>query len=213
MKSIVEIGMDVHKKTYSLCAILKETGEILAETKISADTKLIMKFIENVKKMVDDPEVEIKTGYEAGCLGYSLYWQLEEKGIDCDILAPSTMQRSVKNKVVKNDRRDAKNIAENLRSGTYKAVHVPTAEDVEIKEYIRMIHDFKIESKKLKQHINAFILRFGHQYPGKSRWIPSHIKWLRELELKDMYREILDEYLSQLESLTEKIEKRMVEFS
>lgn len=207
MKSIVEIGMDVHKKTYSLCAILKETGEVLAETKISADTKLIMKFIENVKKMVDDPEVEIKTGYEAGCLGYSLYWQLEEKGIDCDILAPSTMQRSVKNKVVKNDRRDAKNIAENLRSGTYKAVHVPTAEDVEVKEYIRMIHDFKIESKKVKQHINAFILRFGHQYPGKSRWIPSHIKWLKELELKDMYREILDEYLSQLESLTEKIER------
>lgn len=207
MKSIIEIGMDVHKKTYSLCAILKETGEVLAETKISADTKLIMKFIENVKKMVDDPEVEIKTGYEAGCLGYSLYWQLEEKGIDCDILAPSTMQRSVKNKVVKNDRRDAKNIAENLRSGTYKAVHVPTAEDVEVKEYIRMIHDFKIESKKVKQHINAFILRFGHQYSGKSRWIPSHIKWLKELELKDMYREILDEYLSQLESLTEKIER------
>lgn len=207
MKSIIEIGMDVHKKTYSLCAILKETGEVLAETKISADTKLIMKFIDNVKKMVDDPEVEIKTGYEAGCLGYSLYWQLEEKGIDCDILAPSTMQRSVKNKVVKNDRRDAKNIAENLRSGTYKAVHVPTAEDVEVKEYIRMIHDFKIESKKVKQHINAFILRFGHQYPGKSRWIPSHIKWLKELELKDMYREILDEYLSQLESLTEKIER------
>ena len=207
MKSIVEIGMDVHKKTYSLCAILKETGEVLAETKISADTKLIMKFIDNVKKMVDDPEGEITTGYEAGCLGYSLYWQLEEKGIDCDILAPSTMQRSVKNKVVKNDRRDAKNIAENLRSGTYKAVHVPTAEDVEVKEYIRMIHDFKIESKKVKQHINAFILRFGHQYPGKSRWIPSHIKWLKELELKDMYREILDEYLSQLESLTEKIER------
>lgn len=77
MKSIIEIGMDVHKKTYSLCTILKETGEVLSETKIPSDTKLIIKFIENVKKMVDDPEVEIKTGYEAVCLGYSLYWQLQ----------------------------------------------------------------------------------------------------------------------------------------
>ncbi|MGF0136220.1 hypothetical protein ACQRC2_13390, partial [Catenibacterium mitsuokai] len=108
---------------------------------------------------------------------------------------------------VKNDRRDAKNIAANLANGTYKSVHVPTDEDVEIKEYIRMMHDFKIELKKVKQHINAFLLRFGHQYPGKSKWVPAHIKWLKELELSDMHREILDEYLSQLEILSEKIER------
>ena len=207
MKSIIYIGMDVHKKTYSLCALLKETGEIIGETKIPADVSLIIKFIENAKKSVDSDDVQIKTGYEAGCLGYSLYWQLAEKGIECDILAPSTMHRSAKNKVVKNDRRDAKNIAANLANGTYKSVYVPTDEDVEIKEYIRMMHDFKIELKKVKQHINAFLLRFGHHYPGKSKWIPAHIKWLKELELSDMYREILDEYLSQLEILSEKIER------
>ena len=50
-------------------------------------------------------------------------------------------------------------------------------------------------------------MRFSHQYPGKSKWIPAHIKWLKELELSDMYREILDEYLSQLEILSEKIER------
>lgn len=36
------------------------------------------------------------------------------------------MHRSAKNKVVKNDRRDAKNIAANLANGTYKSVYVPT---------------------------------------------------------------------------------------
>lgn len=79
MKSIIYIGMDVHKKTYSLCALLKETGEIIGETKIPADVSLIIKFIENAKKSVDSDDVQIKTGYEAGCLGYSLYWQLAEK--------------------------------------------------------------------------------------------------------------------------------------
>ena len=44
MKSIIYIGMDVHKKTYSLCALLKETGEIIGETKIPADVSLIIKF-------------------------------------------------------------------------------------------------------------------------------------------------------------------------
>ena len=148
----------------------KKTGEIIGETKIPADVSLIIKFIENAKKSVDSDNVQIKTGYEVGCLGYSLYWQLATKGIECDILAPSTMHRSAKIKVVKNDRRDAKNIATNLANGTYKSVYVPTEEVVEIKEYIRMMHDFKIE-------------------------------------LSDMYREILDEYLSQFEILSEKIER------
>lgn len=38
--------MDVHKKTYSLRAVLKESGEILSETKIPADPDLIIKFID-----------------------------------------------------------------------------------------------------------------------------------------------------------------------
>lgn len=56
MKSIIYIGMDVHKKTYSLCALLKETGEIIGETKIPADVSLIIKFIENAKKSVDSDD-------------------------------------------------------------------------------------------------------------------------------------------------------------
>ena len=206
MKSIIYIGMDVHKNSYSLCAIYGKTGEILGETKIGPDIKLIEKFINNAKKKINE-DVDVLTGYEAGCLGYSLYWQLKEKGIACDILAPTTMQRSVKNKVIKNDRRDAQMIATNLSNGSYKAVYVPQDHDVEIKEYIRMMNDFKDESKKVKQHINAFVLRLGYRYEGKSRWIPAHIKWLRELKLDSMYKEILDEYLSQLELLTEKIER------
>ena len=59
------------------------------------------------------------------------------------ILAPTTMQVSAKNKMVKNDRMDALNITKDLASGSYKAVYVPNEKDVEIKEYIRMVHDLK----------------------------------------------------------------------
>ena len=45
MKSIIDIGMDDHKKIYSLCAILKELGEVLFETRTPADSDLIIKFI------------------------------------------------------------------------------------------------------------------------------------------------------------------------
>ena len=45
--------------------------------------------------------------------------------------------------MVKNDRMDALNITKGLASGSYKAVYVPNEKDVEIKEYIRMVHDLK----------------------------------------------------------------------
>lgn len=52
---------------------LQKNGLILGETKIEPDTKLIKKFIKNIKKKFEDEEVEILTDYEAGSLGYSLY--------------------------------------------------------------------------------------------------------------------------------------------
>lgn len=207
MKSIVYVGMDVHKNTYSLCAVDGKTGEILGETKISSEVKLIKKFISRIKRKIECDDTEFITGYEAGCLGYSLYHQLNEQGIECVILAPTTMHRSSKDKVVKNDRVDSKTIAINLSNGTYKAVYVPEDRDVEVKEYTRMMDDFKAELKKVKQHINAFLLRHGITYSGKSRWTQIHIKWLKEIELSKLYREILDEYLSEYESLSEKIER------
>lgn len=204
MKSINYVGADVHQKSYSLCAIDGDTGEILGETKISPDVKLIEKFINNAKKK-SQKDADVLVGYEAGCLGYSLYWQLTEKEIACDILAPSTMHRSAKNKVVKNDKRDARMIATNLSNKSYKSVYVPNDHDIEVKEYIRMMNDFKDEAKKVKQHINVFVLRLGYRYEGKSRWTISHIEWLKGLELDPMYEEILEEYLSQLEILETKI--------
>ena len=59
-------------------------------------------------------------GYEAGCLGYTLYHQLVEHGVDCTILASSTMPTYKKNEI-KTDKRDAMKIARCLAFNTYRA--------------------------------------------------------------------------------------------
>lgn len=97
MKSIVFIGMDVHKNSYSLCCYDKESGEISREIKCAADVKLVKNYIEGIKKDLGEDTI-IKCGYEAGCLGFSLYKLLKALDIDCDILAPTTMQSSTKTK-------------------------------------------------------------------------------------------------------------------
>lgn len=206
MKSILFIGMDVHKNSYSLCCYDKESGEISREVKIASDTKLIKKYISNIQKDMND-DVSIKCGYEAGCLGFSLYKSLKAFEIDCDILAPTTMHYSSKNKVVKTDKMDARNIAINLANGTYKPVHIPDDEDLKVKEYIRMTNNFKKELKKVKQQILAYVLRLGYNYEGKSKWTIAHIKWLRDLEMGRIEKEILNEYLAQYDLLADKIER------
>lgn len=207
--------MDVHKKSFNLCALDGYTGEILGETQCSSEAKNVLKFVNHVTEQFED-ECFVKCGYEAGCLGYALSHSLNALGLNCDILAPTTMLKSSKNKVVKNDKLDARMIAQNLANGTYKAVHVPDSQDVETKEYIRMVQSMKKSLKRIKQEIKALVLRHGYFYDGKSTWTIAYMKWLKHLTMPVLLRETLDEYLFQYEHLVDKIERlnaRIVEIS
>ena len=78
-----------------------------------------------------------------------------------------------------------------------------------------MRDDHKLALKKLKQQINAYILRHGHQYTG-SKWTIRHVTWLKKLDLAPLYRETLDEYMASYEEQEAKIErydKRIEEIS
>ena len=147
----------------------------------------------------------IEYGYEAGCLGYTLYHQLTNAGIKCVILAPTTMLTQ-QGQRVKTDKRDARLIAQCLCYGGYHPVYIPTGKDNAVKEYLRMRDDHKLALKKLKQQINAFVLRHGYQYTG-TKWTIKHVTWLNKLTLDPMYRETLDEYMVSYEEQEAKIER------
>ena len=209
MKRILKIGMDVHSKSYTLCAMEPVIGtddRIFATIEVTADHKNILMFIENLKqKLGMDNEYDIQCGYEAGCLGYSLYNQLTAAGVNCVILAPTTMLTQ-QGKRVKTDVRDARMIAQCLSYGGYHPVYIPTEEDDSVKEYVRMRDDHKIMLKTVKQQINALCLRHGFHYDG-TKWTLKHAAWLRKLELSPLYRETLDEYLASYDEQTAKIER------
>ena len=52
-----------------------------------------------------------------------------------------------------------------------------------------MRDDHRGALKKLKQQINAFCLRHGQIYSGKSKWTAAHLEWLRHLECEGLLRE------------------------
>lgn len=218
MYRILKIGMDVHSTNYTLCAmepVIGEEDRVFATIKVTPDYKNILMFIENLKmKLGLDNKYDIQCGYEAGCLGYSLYNQLTAAGVKCVILAPTTMltQQGIR---IKTDARDARMIAQCLSYGGYHAVYIPTEEDDSVKEYLRMRNDHKLALKKVKQQINALCLRHGFQYPG-TKWTIAHLKWIKKLEVRDLYKETLDEYIASYEEQEAKIErfdKRIEEIS
>lgn len=209
MYRIIKIGMDVHSTNYTLCAMEPVIGaedRIFGEIQTAPDYKCVIGFIESLKmKLGLNDDYSIECGYEAGCLGYTLYHQLTNAGIKCVILAPTTML-SQQGKRIKTDKRDARLIAQCLSFGGYHPVYIPTGEDDAVKEYVRMRDDHKTAHKRLKQQINAFVLRHGYQYVG-TKWTIKHVLWLRKLELDPMYRETLNEYLVSYEEQEAKIER------
>lgn len=101
--------MDVHKENYTLCCYSFDRDKVEYRQTVPSDYRLILKYLEQVRRKYPE-EVEFICGYEAGCLGYSLYHQLTDHGVKCIILAPTTMGITNTNRV-KTDRKDAANIA------------------------------------------------------------------------------------------------------
>lgn len=97
-------------------------------------------------------------------------------------------------------------IVQCLFYGGYHAVYIPTEEDDSVKEYLCMRNDHKLTLKKIKQQINAFCLRHGFQYEG-TKWTIAHLKWIKKLDVKNLYKETLDEYIASYEEQEAKIER------
>lgn len=209
MNRIVYIGMDVHTSNYTLCSL--DPGYGVKKDNYFAEVQFTNNFVTNVVNYVSNLKKKLKDcefvcGYEAGCLGYSTYKDLTKAGIKCVIIAPSTMAVQKGGKKVKNDRRDARVIAQCLAYQTYKEVYVLSEHDEAVRGYLRMRDSHKKELKRIKQQIIAFCTGHGLFSPTKSNWTVAHLKWLKGLKFNDhVEQEIINEYLSSYTYLCDKI--------
>lgn len=203
----VYVGMDVHKETFSLCCYTNEKETAEYPQKVEAHYSKVINYLEAMRFHYGD-DVLFVCGYEAGCLGFTLYHELTAHNVKCIILAPTTMPKLAGKKKIKTDKRDAAHIARCLAHHDYSPVHIPTQKDEQVKEFIRMRDDHKLALKKVKQQILAFCLRHGYQYNGtRNHWTQAHINWLHTLKVDGLYQEVLEEYLLTYDYLTAKLER------
>lgn len=79
MTSIINIGMDVHSTNYTMCAYTFAGQQAFGRTVLNPDVNEVVKYLKTLEEQMGGG-CEFVCGYEAGCLGYSLYRQLTSKG-------------------------------------------------------------------------------------------------------------------------------------
>ena len=205
MNSIIYIGIDVHKNSYSYCAYVKEKDSFFAEHKSEAGSKNAINYIKSVIKTTGS-DFPVLIGYEAGPTGYKLCRDLQKAGFPCVVIAPSTIYKP-NGPRIKTDRRDARLLAQTLAYKTFKQVVIPSEKIEAMKEFTRARCSKKRQLKKAKQELLSFLLRMGMIYPEKgSYWTQSHFEWLRTVQFKDEWLQLaFEEYFSEVNELMAKV--------
>lgn len=207
MKSIIYVGIDVHKATFSACAYASSCQQFYSEETFAGNTAKVLEYLQVLRDSCEN-EIEFHVGYEAGCRGYSLAKDLIAKGIDCVIMAPTTIDKPSDNSKKKTDRLDARLLARALANKTYKGVHIPTDHDLMVKERIRMLQFHKHTMRQYKQAVCSLLLRHGMVYEaGKSYWTAKHISWIKEMYQNPVFGTTLMEYMDTINKYLDKIER------
>ena len=198
------IGLDVHKETIAVA--LAWAGRDVPESwgEIANRPKSVAKLVERLNREFEG-EVLLFC-YEAGPCGYVLYRQLLELGHDCQVVAPSLIPKKPGERI-KTDRRDARKLAQALRSGDLTAVWVPDEEQEAMRDLTRARDDFKGQERKARQQLNAYVLRHGHAWPpNKTRWTQTHYNWLESLKFPhDWQQVVLQEYIDAVKAGSQRV--------
>lgn len=198
------VGLDVHKDTIAVAIAYRGRTPPKYLREIKNTPAAIAKL---VRQLSADGEALLFC-YEAGPCGYVIWRQILDLGQDCDVVAPPSSAQ------IKTDRRDALRLSRLLRAGELRRVWVPDVEQEAMRDLARCRADFKGQQHKARQQLNAFVLRHGHHWNGKSRWTLAHYAWLESLTfVHDWQALVRNEYLQAVRETNARVEQMSQELS
>jgi hypothetical protein len=147
-------GLDVSVKETSIC-IVDETGRIVGEVKVSSEPEALLQVLMN-------PAYHFKrVGLEAGPLSQWLFSALGEAGLPVICVETRHMQAVLKAQINKTDRNDARGIAQMMRVGLYRPVHVKTLRSQKLR--MLLTHRKLLQSRRefLKGSVISAVVRYS----------------------------------------------------
>jgi len=133
-------GLDVSVKDTSVC-IVDDTGKIAREVKVASEPDALLAVLKN-------PAYHFKRiGLEAGPLSQWLFSALAEASLPVICVETRHMRAVLKAQINKTDRNDARGIAQMIRVGLYRPVHVKTLRSQKLR--ILLTHRKLLQSKAI----------------------------------------------------------------
>jgi transposase len=147
-------GLDVSVNETSVC-IVDETGKIVREVKVASEPQALLAVLANVDSHLK------RIGLEAGPLSQWLYSALAEAGLPVICVETRHMRAVLKAQINKTDRNDARGMAQMMRVGLYRPVHVKTLRSQKLR--MLLTHRKLLQSKAIaiENDLRGTLRNFG----------------------------------------------------
>jgi transposase len=166
----VFLGIDVHKKHYSVTAICE--GQVVKKDTIPAQPERLVGYFQKYF-----PGAQIESAYEAGFSGFFLHRFLEKHGAKNHVIHAAGMEIAVGDKV-KTDKRDSLKLAVQLSVGRLQGIFVPSKEREDFRAVTRLRESFLRHRIRFGCQLKALLFQqgmipFDHTQKVSAKWIKS----------------------------------------
>ena len=147
-------GLDVSVKETSIC-IVDAVGKLVREVKVASEPEALLQVL-----MTPDQAFK-RIGLEAGPLSQWLFSALAEAGLPVICVETRHMRAVLKAQINKTDRNDARGMAQMMRVGIYRPVHVKTLRSQKLR--MLLTHRKLLQSKAISidNDLRATLRNFG----------------------------------------------------
>ena len=153
-------GIDVSLRFVSIC-VVDEVGVVRYEEKVCAEVDLIVtrlrRFSTEIKQL----------GLEAGTLTQYLTYGLQQAGYEVICLEPRQTAATLAAMRNKTDRNDARGLAQILRSGWYRRVHVKSLESHQLRALLTSRKAILTKCIDLENELRGLLKIFGVRLAGR----------------------------------------------
>ena len=154
------VGLDVSVKLTAIC-IIDDDGKVVMERVVASDPDDIGRCIDEIDGGVG------RIGLEAGPLAPWLFGGLAERGLPVVCIEVRQMKAFAKASPIKTDRRDARLIAQAMRTGLFKVAHVKTDYSQRIRLLLRHRQAMVRRNKDLINTVRGTLKAFGIRTGGR----------------------------------------------
>jgi transposase len=172
------VGIDVHKKSYSVYCICNRE-KIKSWSMEASPAKLIEQLLFYF------PKARIYTVYEAGFSGYALHRALTAAGIKNIVVNPGSVETASRDKV-KTDKRDAKKLAEQLSNGRIESIYIPSIEEERLRLFTRLRATIVGDRARIACRIKSKLFQFGYEEMMLAEKAAT-VKWIKGIRNNDTY--------------------------